>query len=165
MRQYFANDRALGAQAEARASDIARAQAEQSAATLRTQLDTHTGAQVKTPALRIRSSSRFVSARVGTEASARTDLLDAFLHASHGRLGNVAEVHREALERDALFYGHLSRWYAENGAVRDHNEKLGILEFPQFIAPTLATRDPALVQAFIDECKTGGTTQLNKRSP
>ncbi|NDD28799.1 MAG: hypothetical protein EB084_11090 [Proteobacteria bacterium] len=89
---------------------------------LRTQLDTHTGAQVKTPALRIRSSSRFVSARVGTEASARTDLLDAFLHASHGRLGNVAEVHREALERDALFYGRLSRWYAENGAVRDHNE-------------------------------------------
>ena len=36
-------------------------------------------------------------------------------------------------------------------AVRDHNEKLGILEFPQFIAPTLATRDPAAVHAFIDE--------------
>jgi glutathione synthase len=36
-------------------------------------------------------------------------------------------------------------------AVRDHNEKLGILEFPQFVAPTLASRDPAAVQAFIDE--------------
>ncbi len=36
-------------------------------------------------------------------------------------------------------------------AVRDHNEKLGILEFPQFVAPTLATREPAEVQAFIDE--------------
>jgi glutathione synthase len=36
-------------------------------------------------------------------------------------------------------------------AVRDHNEKLGILEFPQFIAPTLATRDPEAVHAFIDE--------------
>ncbi|MCC6209570.1 MAG: glutathione synthase, partial [Burkholderiales bacterium] len=36
-------------------------------------------------------------------------------------------------------------------SVRDHNEKLGILEFPQFIAPTLVTRDPAAVHAFIDE--------------
>jgi len=36
-------------------------------------------------------------------------------------------------------------------AVRDHNEKLGILEFPQFVAPTLASRDPAAVHAFIDE--------------
>jgi glutathione synthase len=36
-------------------------------------------------------------------------------------------------------------------AVRDHNEKLGILEFPRFIAPTLASRDPAAVHAFIDE--------------
>lgn len=36
-------------------------------------------------------------------------------------------------------------------AVRDHNEKLGILEFPQFIAPTLVTRDPEAVHAFIEE--------------
>lgn len=36
-------------------------------------------------------------------------------------------------------------------AVRDHNEKLGILEFPQFIAPTLVTREPARLHAFIDE--------------
>ncbi len=36
-------------------------------------------------------------------------------------------------------------------SVRDHNEKLGILEFPQFIAPTLVTRDPAAVHAFVDE--------------
>jgi glutathione synthase len=35
--------------------------------------------------------------------------------------------------------------------VRDHNEKLGILEFPQFIAPTLVAREPAAVHAFIDE--------------
>ena len=44
-----------------------------------------------------------------------------------------------------------ARVYNNPAAVRDHNEKLGILEFPQFIAPTLATRDPAAVQAFIDE--------------
>jgi glutathione synthase len=44
-----------------------------------------------------------------------------------------------------------ARVFNNPAAVRDHNEKLGILEFPQFIAPTLATRDPAAVHAFIDE--------------
>ena len=33
-------------------------------------------------------------------------------------------------------------------ALRDHPEKLAILEFPQFIAPTLVTRDPADIRAF-----------------
>jgi glutathione synthase len=33
-------------------------------------------------------------------------------------------------------------------ALRDHPEKLAILEFPQFIGPTLVTRDPADVRAF-----------------
>ena len=36
-------------------------------------------------------------------------------------------------------------------AVRDHNEKLGILEFSRFVAPTLTSREPEAVQAFIDE--------------
>ena len=27
-------------------------------------------------------------------------------------------------------------------AIRDHNEKLAIAEFPQFVAPTLVTREP-----------------------
>ena len=36
-------------------------------------------------------------------------------------------------------------------AVRDHNEKLGILEFAQFVAPTLASSDPERVHAFIEE--------------
>jgi glutathione synthase len=44
-----------------------------------------------------------------------------------------------------------ARVFNNPAAVRDHNEKLGILEFPQFIAPTLATRDPAAVHAFVDE--------------
>jgi len=38
-------------------------------------------------------------------------------------------------------------------AIRDHNEKLGILEFPQFTAATLVTREPERIQAFIDEHK------------
>jgi glutathione synthase len=33
-------------------------------------------------------------------------------------------------------------------ALRDHNEKLAIAEFPQFVAPTLVTRDIALIKQF-----------------
>jgi len=36
-------------------------------------------------------------------------------------------------------------------AIRDHNEKLAIAEFPQFAAPTLVSREPARLHAFIDE--------------
>ena len=36
-------------------------------------------------------------------------------------------------------------------ALRDHPEKLAIMEFPQFIGPTLVTRDPAAVRAFHEE--------------
>src|SRR5512145_1289146 len=38
-------------------------------------------------------------------------------------------------------------------AIRDHNEKLAIAEFPQFCTPTAVTREPARLQAFIDEHK------------
>ncbi len=36
-------------------------------------------------------------------------------------------------------------------AIRDNNEKLSIARFPQFIAPTLVTRDSAQIAEFIDE--------------
>jgi glutathione synthase len=36
-------------------------------------------------------------------------------------------------------------------AIRDHNEKIAITEFPQFVAPTLVSREPQRLQAFIDE--------------
>ncbi len=35
-------------------------------------------------------------------------------------------------------------------ALRDWNEKLSILRFPQFTPPTLVSRDPARIQAFVD---------------
>ncbi len=38
-------------------------------------------------------------------------------------------------------------------AIRDHNEKLAIAEFPQFCVPTEVTRDAPRLQAFIDEHK------------
>jgi glutathione synthase len=44
-----------------------------------------------------------------------------------------------------------ARVFNKPSAVRDHNEKLGILEFAQFIAPTLASSDPERIHAFIDE--------------
>jgi glutathione synthase len=36
-------------------------------------------------------------------------------------------------------------------AIRDHNEKLAIAEFASFSVPSLATRDMAAIQAFVDE--------------
>jgi glutathione synthase len=36
-------------------------------------------------------------------------------------------------------------------AIRDHNEKLAITEFAPYLAPTLVTREPERIQAFIDE--------------
>jgi glutathione synthase len=51
----------------------------------------------------------------------------------------------EAAEREGA--------YVINGprAIRDHNEKWAIAEFPQFTVPTLVTRDPELIAGFIDE--------------
>jgi glutathione synthase len=36
-------------------------------------------------------------------------------------------------------------------AVRDHNEKVAIAEFSPFVTPTLVSREPGRLQAFIDE--------------
>ena len=44
-----------------------------------------------------------------------------------------------------------ARVFNKPAAVRDHNEKLGILEFAQFVAPTLASSDPDRIHAFIEE--------------
>lgn len=45
------------------------------------------------------------------------------------------------------------RVFNKPGAVRDHNEKLAIAQFPQFIAPTLVTRDEKRLRAFHDQHK------------
>ncbi|WP_457320181.1 glutathione synthase [Roseateles sp. P5_E11] len=41
-----------------------------------------------------------------------------------------------------------ARVFNRASALREHPEKLAILEFPQFISPTLVTRDPAEIRAF-----------------
>jgi len=44
-----------------------------------------------------------------------------------------------------------ARVFNSPAAIRDHNEKIAITEFPQFVAPTLVTRDPRQIHAFIEE--------------
>ena len=51
----------------------------------------------------------------------------------------------EAAEREG------ARVYNRPRAIRDHNEKLAITKFAEFIAPTLVTRAAERINAFIDE--------------
>jgi glutathione synthase len=44
-----------------------------------------------------------------------------------------------------------ARVFNRPGAIRDHNEKLAIAKFADFISPTLVTRDASLIAQFIDE--------------
>jgi glutathione synthase len=44
-----------------------------------------------------------------------------------------------------------ARVFNKPQSIRDHSEKLAIGEFPQFVAPTLVTRDLARLRAFHDE--------------
>ncbi len=44
-----------------------------------------------------------------------------------------------------------ARVFNKPSSLREHPEKLAILEFPEFIAPTLVTRDPAEIRAFHTE--------------
>jgi glutathione synthase len=50
----------------------------------------------------------------------------------------------EAAEREG------ARVFNRPRAIRDHNEKLAIGRFAQFITPSLVTRDPGELQAFVD---------------
>jgi glutathione synthase len=44
-----------------------------------------------------------------------------------------------------------ARVFNDPRAIRDHNEKFSIAEFPQFTAPMIVTRDPARLRAFVAE--------------
>ena len=44
-----------------------------------------------------------------------------------------------------------ARVFNDPRAVRDHNEKLSIARYPQFIAPTIVTRDPQRLRDFVAE--------------
>jgi hypothetical protein len=55
-----------------------------------------------------------------TELDVRIAMLNSFLTTPHGKLADRAPLHRDGIERDPLFYGHLAVWYNERGEVRDH---------------------------------------------
>ncbi|HKS30688.1 MAG TPA: hypothetical protein VJS44_22995 [Pyrinomonadaceae bacterium] len=56
------------------------------------------------------------------ERDLRLDILNSLLTTPHRELRRVAELHRQMIERDPIFYGHLAVWYFAEGEVRDHKE-------------------------------------------
>jgi hypothetical protein len=54
------------------------------------------------------------------ERDIRVAILNSFLTTPHRKLEELAPLHRDALDRDPLFYAHLALWYTEKGEVRDH---------------------------------------------
>lgn len=56
------------------------------------------------------------------ERDLRIEMLNSLLTTPHRKLEQVAALHKELLELDPIFYGHLAVWYHSNGEVRDHKE-------------------------------------------
>lgn len=72
----------------------------------------------------------------GSEQDVRVQILNSFLNTPHGKLQDLASLHRDALARDPLFYSHLAPWYFEHGEVRDHKvlfvAHLATSAYPEF---------------------------------
>jgi glutathione synthase len=87
---------------------------------------------------------------------------DDWFHETHTRVRNLSEFDAVLMRKDPpfdseYFYAtHLLEQAQREGArvfnrpasLRDHPEKLAIMEFPQFVSPTLVTRDPDEVRRF-----------------
>lgn len=56
------------------------------------------------------------------EQDLRLEMLNSLLTTPHRELAKVAELHKDLMELDPIFYGHLAVWYQTNGDVRDHKE-------------------------------------------
>lgn len=59
---------------------------------------------------------------LSAERDLRLEMLNSLLTTPHRELEKVAEVHKDMIELDPIFYGHLAVWYLANGEVRDHQE-------------------------------------------
>ena len=77
-----------------------------------------------------------------TERDLRLEMLNSLLTTPHRQLEKVAELHRDMIELDPIFYGHLATWYHKNGDVRDHKElfvsHLLVSDFPEHRAAGFA---------------------------
>jgi len=56
------------------------------------------------------------------ERDIRLGLMDSLLSPAQGCLAQVAQIHADALELDAHFYGHMACWYQHKGRVRSFRE-------------------------------------------
>ena len=69
-----------------------------------------------------------------TEADVRLDILRSILRSPHGKVEDLADLHKSAQELDPLFYAHFAVWYQQKGEVRDHKNL--------FIARLLTSPEP-----------------------
>jgi len=57
-----------------------------------------------------------------TEQDQRLNILNTLLTTPHRELDKIYPIHRDMIQQDPLFYGHLAAWYMTTGEVRDHKE-------------------------------------------
>ncbi len=69
-----------------------------------------------------------------TETDIRLDILRSILRSPHGKVEDLADLHKHAQELDPLFYAHFAVWYQCKGEVRDHKHL--------FIARLLTSPEP-----------------------
>ena len=86
--------------------------------------------------------------RAGADAVAPLDAFDAVLMRKDPPFDQEFLYATYMLEHATR---HGARVFNSPRALRDHNEKFAIAEFPQFTAPTIITRDPGKLRAFVDE--------------
>lgn len=67
-------------------------------------------------------AARNATTNVTPEQDRRLNMLNTLLTTPHRKLSNVYPIHKEMVDSDPLFYGHLGAWYQTNGEIRDHKE-------------------------------------------
>jgi len=69
------------------------------------------------------------------EQDVRLQILNSLLDSPHRDIGRIVETHKNMVDQDPFFYGHLAVWAMENTNIRDHQEvfvaTLLLSEFPE----------------------------------
>lgn len=60
--------------------------------------------------------------KMNKEQDTRVQILNSLLDSTHRDVARVVNTHKDMLEKDPLFYGHLGCWAMENTDIRDHKE-------------------------------------------
>lgn len=56
------------------------------------------------------------------EQDQRLQILNTLLTTPHRNLSAAYPIHKQMIDQDPLFYGHLGAWYLQTGEIRDHKE-------------------------------------------